>query len=134
MTLKEFMKTAPDGEYYLGGKRANAFFWIGTKDQYLEEMSSVSDEMHRALTDAVERCEEDIKKTQARLIMLEGQLKKRKRAAANWTPLKEREVAETYEKTAPGEEGTAVLINGQTGGAYWFREEYEKVRKGKMNA
>lgn len=132
MKLKEFMKTAPDGEYYLGGKRANAFFWIGTKEQYLEEMSSVSDEMHRALTDAVERCEEDIQKTKARLVMLEKQLKKKKRAVEKWVPLKEREVVETYDKTAPGEEGTAVLISGSTGGVYWFKDEYEKVRRGRM--
>ena len=134
MKLKEYMKTAPDGEYFLGGKKSNAFFWIGTQKQYTEEISSLSEEMHRALTDAVARCEDDIKKTQARLIALEKQLKKKKRAVEKWIPLKEREVVETYDKTAPGEEGTAVLISGSTGGVYWFKDEYEKVRKGKINA
>lgn len=121
-TLDECVKAQPAGEVlYIGG--AEAYFWIGTAEQYEAEIADVDQYMIDSIKNSIRKKKETIK-------TLKEQIKTLEKNAREWKPLRERIVNDCYPGIDPKEPGIKILINGRTvGRKYWFKHEYEDERR-----
>lgn len=106
---------------YIGG--SEAFFWIGTTEQYEAEIDDIDKFMTDYMKEQVVKKEETIK-------TLKEQIKNLKKDIKDWQPLRERTVKDCYPGIDKKNPGTIILIKGRTAGPrYWMKSEYDKERR-----
>lgn len=106
---------------YIGG--SEAFFWIGTTEQYEAEIDDIDKFMTDYMKEQVVKKEETIK-------TLKEQIKNLKKDIKDWQPLRERTVKDCYPGIDKKNPGTKILIKGRTAGPrYWMKSEYDKERR-----
>lgn len=121
-TLDECVKAQPAGKVlYIGG--AEAYFWIGTAEQYAEEIEDVDKYMVDSINQKIKKKKESIKTLKKQIELLEKSIQE-------WKPLHERIVNDCYPGIDQSEPGIKILVSGRTvGKKYWFRHEYENERR-----
>lgn len=120
--LDDVAKAQAENEVlYVGG--SEAFFWIGTPEQYEEEIDDIDKFMTDYMKEQVAKKEETIK-------ALKEQIKNLKQYIKEWQPLRDRTVKDCYPGIDKKNPGTKILIKGRTAGPrYWMKSEYDKERR-----
>ena len=106
---------------YIGG--SEAFFWIGTTEQYDAEIDEIDKSMTDYMKGQITKKEETIK-------TLKEQIKNLKKYIKEWQPLRDRTVKDCYPGIDVKNPGIKILIKGRTAGPrYWMKSEYDKERR-----
>ncbi len=147
MKLKTYLrKMDPNKIVYIGS--GNAFIFIGKPEEFLKDANKFDRQLIDYNDDQLKRLKSGLKKCietppisrskQARAKWktncqkLEKTIAKRENIALNYIQLLERTIIDVYSHPDTDYEGTMIIIEGNEGGRFWTKAEYDLSVKGIM--
>lgn len=146
MTLDEAVRQYPNDDLYIGA--VTAYFFIGTADEYFENIDNIEkdykdrykksvknkeDELNALLEAVVKNSGESIDDYIKRLGILTNAIREAEKKyntavlrLEKFRSFRDREVKEIYPKALGG---YAIIIKGSGVGEYWMKEEFNRERK-----